>query len=403
MALTEETVLKVIREAVSGKKESFPSDSDWKAVEKEMENQAVLPLAYNVIDRKCIPEGELRDEWVTYIINHIGYWYRMLDIQNELVQILTEAGCKFAIMKGFANAAFYPKPEIRTTGDVDFLVERERFDEFYQLLQIKGYEPAGHEDSEKHHMNLTKNGVLFEMHKRPAGTMRKYSSDNQKVIDYFNEGLNCTDTMELYGYTFPVLDPVRNGLMLLMHTAGHLQNGIGIRHLLDWGLYAEKYLTDDFWNNGFREAATGFKVDTLALTMTRICQKELKLCSDRKWCKGADDKTCAAFFAYLMRQGNFGRKAGQEDAAAKFFTESMNTDGFFKRLDRSSRYSMPIVDRYPVLRPVGWIYQIGRYIKRGLHRVIITGNLHNDMEAGRQRRKFMENLGVESWLKSDGR
>ena len=402
MALTEEIFLKVIREAVSGEKESFSPDTDWNAVEQEMENQAILPLAYSIIQRKCIPEGKLRDAWVTYIINHIAYWYRMLDIQNDLVQILTEAGCKFAIMKGFANAALYPKPEIRTTGDIDFLVERERFDEFYQLLLEKGYETAGHEDAEKHHVNLKKNGVLFEMHKRPAGTMRKFSSENREVIDYFNEGLKHTDTFELYDYTFPVLDSVRNGLMLLIHTAGHLQNGIGIRHLLDWGIYADRYLTDAFWNNEFKDAAIRLKVDGLALTMTYICQKELGLCRGRKWYREADEKVCSAFLAYMMEQGNFGRKAGHEDAAAKFFTEGLDSEGFFKRLDRSSRYSMPIVNKYPVLRPVGWIYQMGRYVKRGLQREIISGNLHEDLEEGRQRRRLMKKLGVESWLKSDG-
>ena len=73
------------------------------------------------------------------------------------------------------------------------------------------------------------------------------NDEDKKVIDYFNEGLKHTDTFELYDYTFPVLDPVRNGLMLLIHTAGHLQNGIGIRHLLDWGIYADRYLTDAFF------------------------------------------------------------------------------------------------------------------------------------------------------------
>jgi hypothetical protein len=270
------------------------------------------------------------------------------------------------------------------------------------LLLEKGYETAGHEDAEKHHVNLKKNGVLFEMHKRPAGTMRKFSSENQEVIDYFNEGLKHTDTFELYDYTFPVLDPVRNGLMLLIHTAGHLQNGIGIRHLLDWGIYADRYLTDAFWNDEFKDAAIRLKVDNLALTMTYICQKDLGLCRGRKWCQEADEKVCSAFLTYLMEQGNFGSKAGHEDAAAKFFTEGLDSEGFFKRLDRSSRYSMPIVDKYPVLRPVGWIYQMGRYVKRGLQREIISGNLHEDLEEGRQRRRLMKKLGVESWLKSDG-
>ena len=402
MALTEEIVIKIIREAVGGEKEYFSPDTDWDVVKKEMENQAILPLAYSIIQRRCIPEGELRDVWVTYIFNHIAYWYKMLDMQNDLVQILTEAGCKFAIMKGFANAALYIKPEIRTTGDIDFLVERERFDDFYQLLLEKGYEPIGHEDAEKHHINLKKNGVLFEMHKRPAGTMRKFSPKNQEVIEYFTEGLNHTDTFGLYGYTFPVLDPTRNGLMLLMHTAGHLQNGIGIRHLLDWGIYADRYMTDAFWNNEFKDVAIRLNVYNLALTMTYICQNRLGLCPDRKWCQEADEKVCSAFFAYLMEQGNFGHKAGQEDAATRFFTESLDSEGFFKRLDRSSRYSMPIVNKYPILRPVGWIYQMGRYVKRGLHREIISGNLHEDMEAGRQRRRLMKKLGVETWLKSDG-
>lgn len=231
--------------------------------------------------------------------------------------------------------------------------------------------------------------------------MRKYSADNQKVIDYFQEGLDHTDTVNLYGYKFPVFDPVRNGLMLLMHTAGHMQGGIGIRHLLDWGMYADKYLTDAFWTDEFRQAAEKVHVDDLAMTMTGICQKELGLCRDRNWCRKADEATCDELLAYMMFQGNFGRKAGEADAGAKFFTESMNSGGLFRRLDRSASYSMPIIKKYPILRPVGWIYQMGRYIGLGLGRELIDGSLQDDMEAGKQRRKLMENLGIESWLKTD--
>ena len=403
MDWVEENTLKIIREAISGQEEEFLPDLDWLALEKELNNQALLPIAYNILKRGCVPEGEFRDIWIGFIIQHISVWYRMLEVQNEFVQVMTEAGYKFVIMKGFANAVLYPKPEIRTMGDVDVFVGIEKFDELYQMLQAKGFVPTGEGDAGKHHMKLKKNDVLFEIHKRPAGTMRKYSEDNQAVIDYFIEGLEYIDTVELYDYTFPVFNPVRNGLMLLMHTAGHMQGGIGIRHLLDWGMYADKYLTDEFWKQEFGKMAEKLHVDDLAMTMTGICQKELGLCKDRNWCKEADDATCYALLEYMMNQGNFGRKAGESDAAAKFFTESMNTGGLLRRLNRSASYSMPIIKKYPILRPVGWVYQMGRYLKRGLVREFINGNLQEDMETGRQRRKLMQNLGIESWLKTDKR
>ena len=401
MDWAEENSLKIIREAISGQIEEFSPDTDWGVLEQELDNQALLPIAYNVLKRGCVPEGGLRDAWIGFIIQHISAWYRILEVQNEMVQILTESEYKFVIMKGFANAAIYPKPEIRTTGDVDFLVRIEEFDEIYQLLQTRGFKPTGEGDAGKHHMNLKKNGVLFEMHKRPAGTMRKYSPDNQKVIDYFQEGLDHTDNVDLYGYKFPVFDPVRNGLMLLMHTAGHMQGGIGIRHLLDWGIYADKYLSDALWLEEFQQKAAKLHVDDLAMSMTRICQMKLGICKNRNWCKDAEEDTCNTLLEFMLNQGNFGRKAGDSDAGAKFFTESLDTGGLLRRLDRSASYSMPIIKKYPILRPVGWIYQMGRYISLGLGRELIDGSLQDDMEAGKQRRKLMENLGIGSWLKTD--
>ena len=401
MNQTEENVLKIIREVVSGNEEFFPSDTNWYILKQELVNQALFPIAYNIIERGCVTEGNLRDEWIDYFFYHISKWYKMLEVQDQLVQLLTESGYKFVIMKGLANAALYPKPEFRSLGDVDFMVRREEFNDIYQMLQQNGYKPDDNKDELKHHMNLEKDGVIFEMHKRPAGTKRSYSADNQRVIDYFQAGLEQANTVELEGYAFPVLDPVRNGLMLLMHTAGHMQGGIGIRHLLDWGFYADRYLTDSFWGEEFQQMAKDFQVYDFAMIMTRICQKEFGLCKDRDWCKEADEDTCDSLLEYMMSQGNFGHKAGANDAGAKFFTEGLDSEGFFRRLDRSSRYSMPAVNKYPLLRPFGWIYQMGRYINRGLHRENAVNSLQEDMWTGRERRKLMEDLGIQEWLKSD--
>lgn len=403
MIRTERISLNIIRETLSGINGDYSADTDWNAIKQELANQALIPFAYGVLERGCVPDSTLRQEWINYIFFHISGWYKLLEIQDELVRLLTDSGFKFVIMKGLANAVLYPKPEIRTLGDVDFMVRKEEFEEIYKVLLQEGFKVVDDGDAKKHHVSLKKDGVIFEMHKRPAGTKRKYTLDNQRIVDYFQEGLDTSEAIDLYGYSFPVFDPVRNGLMLLMHTAGHMQGGIGIRHLLDWGVYADRYLTDMFWKEKFQQMANHLHVDSLAMIMTRICQKELGICKGRTWCMEADDNICNSLLEYMMSQGNFGCKAGGTDAGAKFFTEGLDSEGFFRRLDRSSRYSMPTVNKFPLLRPVGWIYQMGRYINRSFHRENIMNSLHEDIESGKSRRKLMEDLGIKEWLKTDKR
>ena len=44
MDWAEENSLKIIREAISNQAEEFSVDTDWGALEKELNNQALLPL-----------------------------------------------------------------------------------------------------------------------------------------------------------------------------------------------------------------------------------------------------------------------------------------------------------------------------------------------------------------------
>ena len=60
MDWAEENSLKIIREAISGQAEEFPPDTDWGVLEKELNNQALLPMAYNILNRGCVPEGAFR-------------------------------------------------------------------------------------------------------------------------------------------------------------------------------------------------------------------------------------------------------------------------------------------------------------------------------------------------------
>ena len=101
--------------------------------------------------------------------------------------------------------------------------------------------------------------------------------------------------------------PLENGLVLLEHINQHLEEGLGLRQILDWALYVDKALDDDAWEYTFAPVVRRLGLERLAITVTRMCQLYLGLRSDITWCASADEKVCDSLMNYIMEQGNFGR------------------------------------------------------------------------------------------------
>ena len=393
----EKITLDILSEAISGKRINHEENVDWKCVIQEMEKQGVFPLGYITLKDKAVMDSTIKAEYDSRLYNHLSMWYFMLEVQDQLVKLLEQEGYKFAIMKGLANAAFYPRPAFRSIGDVDVLVRQDEFEQIISLLQNNGYELNGEIDDAKHHVNFIKNGIVFEIHKRPAGTKRHYSKENQQLINYFQEGLLYTQIVEVEGYTFPILDPVRNGLMLLLHMAGHMQSGIGVRHLLDWAVYANRFADDYFWDNSLKDICKKTHVDYFASGLTKIVQQYIGVGENITWCSLVEDKKCESLINYLISQGDFGEKAGAKDTSAKFLTDSLGKYGLLYRINKSSQYSMPIITKYPFLKPVGWLYQSYRYIYKTINKQYSIKSFHADIVTVKERRQLFESLGIQDW------
>ena len=74
----------------------------------------------------------------------------------ELTEALT--GIPFVTLKGYASASYYPIPEKRAMGDVDFYVSEANYEKAVQRLLALGYAPA-----DKHHVRhetMTKDGIV---------------------------------------------------------------------------------------------------------------------------------------------------------------------------------------------------------------------------------------------------
>ena len=136
--------------------------------------------------------------------------------------------------------------------------------------------------------------------------------------------------------------PLENGLVLLGHI-NHLEEGLGLRQILDWALYVDKALGDDTWEHTFAPVVHRLGLDRLAITVTRMCQLYLGLRPDITWCASADEKVCDSLMNYIMEQGNRGM------------------------------YHWPALNKYPRLKPLltpfAWFWQLCRYL-------LLQGRLH---------------------------
>ena len=155
--------------------------------------------------------------------------------------------------------------------------------------------------------------------------------------------------------------------MLLEHISLHLEEGLGLRQILDWMLYADKVLDDQLWQDAFAPLLRELGLETLALTVTRMCQMYLGLRTDITWCAGADEMLCQYLMEYIFKQGNFGRKLQRgANRAVIVLDATKDLRTLFRILQYEGCKNWKAVSRFPILKPFAWLYQLLRYFIKGL-------------------------------------
>lgn len=358
--ITDDSVYKteclLIKSALFGAKLSFSPECNWEAVYKDLYSQTVETIPAEFISTLPM-DKKLQMEWKKTCMWRISNFYQILQAQSEMVHILKKENIDFVILKGTAAAMYYPCPQYRTMGDVDFLVDPEQFDRAYEILTANGFTDTNGEFNR--HKNLTKYGCEFEMHRYFSlqGTSRELRQLD-KLIFY---GIKDAETVEIDGNEFPVLPKLQNGLVLLQHIKHHLRRSLGMRQILDWMLFVDKCLDDDFWSSSFKIEAARAGLEQLAVTVTRMCQMYLGLNENISWCKSADNTLCTDLFTHVISCGNMGNK--RTDALQKAYDYKGGPILMLKNLQAKGKNSWKAVRQLPVLVIFAWFYQLCHYIK----------------------------------------
>lgn len=214
---------------------------------------------------------------------------------QRLHEVMTKNNIPYAAMKGAASAAYYPDPDRRVMGDVDFIVRPEDIERARAALEAEGFT---RKKQNVHHMEFQRGKSDWELHWQPPGfpadhVIQRYIGE---MVDKAVMGRECM-----------VVCPFHHGLIVLTHNAGHMQQGgIGLRHICDWVVFASSFSDEEF--------RAMFEQPLREVGLWRYAQLSMQLgvrflgAPERAWAGRDDDALLDAIMQDVLDGGNFGLK-----------------------------------------------------------------------------------------------
>lgn len=343
----------------------------------EAEDQKILALIFDFIR---FADKSLKVEQTK------AYYMKIVYEQSCLITLFKDNNIPLVILKGTAAAMYYPKPYLRAMGDVDYVVSYDKFDEARSVLEANGY-TFRRDFGDDRDYEYIKNDVVFELH--------HHFSNDSVVEKLVQDGIKDSVTGFVPGCSFPCLPPVENGLVILDHIRHHFKtSGIGLRHLIDWMMYAHAVLNDEFWNDRFQPIAKATGLERLSIVLTATCRKWLGMPDDYNWCKGVDDDLLDQTIELFLANGNFGRKQDRSSNKVEKVSANLKSEVSLRGLQSTGERTWKALKKHPWLRPFAWIYQSCRFAKRGIIYLFRNKNIMNELSDGLGRGDYYKRLGI---------
>ena len=373
--------------------------ADWKEVIRLSLVQAVPGLAFDAAEKAGLKEvvtSELWDEWSGIsnknLVNNILATHH----QQKMVGIMEENHYNYAIIKGTSAALYYPEPKFRSFGDCDFLMEKEKIQEISEKFIQNGYVPG--KDNETHRAHLcfyNEDGADLEMHFDINGLPEGPEGD--EIRNYLSDVFDCSAEGEVMGSRFITPAPRHHAVVILVHMAHHLLGtGVGLRHIMDWGVFVDKTSGESFWDESLLPFLKKVGLYNFAQISAKTCGVYFGTAIP-SWCEGADDNACDDLMYDTLSGGNFGRNNPDRALSGKYITtsESNKTGGsklanFYKSVCISTERKFPVVKKYKILRPFCNIingFGYGLDVIRGKKASVVKGYKYAD-----ERKKILDGM-----------
>ena len=148
---------------------------------------------------------------------------------HALCQLLEKENISFVVVKGQTLGAFYPHPELRTPGDIDFYVPNSDYSKAASVIR-HSWNVTLEKGESNMHRAFEYNKTEFEMHNMLC------EFPNKKMQNRFNQLIdtNQVDYVVVADRQIPTLSPTLNVFYTFLHLYHHLiKLGVALRQLCD--------------------------------------------------------------------------------------------------------------------------------------------------------------------------
>ena len=373
---TQSLLLRVIGAALYNKKApDVPADKLMPLVE-ESKAQAVFPLAFSVLDSQLREKlsaeqyAECKDDFLRCVLAGTQNFFE----HGELHELMTANEVPYVAMKGLASAMYYPDPSLRATGDVDFLIAKENVSRAGRLLESIGFAVDHGDKDDGIHIAYKRPPLsIWELHRSVNGIPNNKTGELIRAETV--RAISTAETTQVDCATCRLPDKLHHGLIMLLHTASHLTSeGVGLRHLCDWSVFASA-LSDTEFCEIFEKKLKRFGLWRFARALTLLGVRYLGA-PKKAWALKAsesrrlDDSTLEGLMDDILKGGNFGTKDMNRYREIKYISDrgdrTVSSAGVvrqgFRSMNHKVRRNHKILGKHKALLPVGYIAEGGKYV-----------------------------------------
>ena len=224
-----EQVLSITQCALNRTKYDLPI-TDEQAFYRMVYDNGLAAIAFSALNPSLV-SSHIYDRLKKVFYAFVKRDQEQLDLKEKLINIFNRNHIDFVFLKGIELKKIYPESYMRGMGDIDILIKSNQLQDTHKALESMGITCKSR--SKQHDVFESKEGLMIEIH--PT----LYKDFNEKFEKVFNNAWDYSIQQENRRYQFSHEFEV---VYLLYHLAKHLDSsGIGLRSVLDIGLYIKTY------------------------------------------------------------------------------------------------------------------------------------------------------------------
>lgn len=396
MEYVQKNLLKVLSGILWNQKPDYSySEAEWIEILALAEDQGVL---FMLLQRcPCIRKQLTSSAWIKWrskLVSTIVNNDSLMELQSNLLNLMTARGIHCVVLKGIANAAYYHEPGMRALGDIDLLVAPQNVHQAVELLLEEGFVASEESFSHPYHIDFYKENAVLELHFAASSYL---DSDAGTVAKSIMESCwQDIQNRQILSYSVPCLSDLHQAVFLLLHMQRHMTTGcIGLRQLCDWAVFLKGVPTEKFCElilPVLESCGLAKFAAVLTLTAFRYLGLESKYVT---WCQRVHESILDAMICEVFREGSIHHKNKTEDSSS-FFVESSGSEPvlrvFIGKMNNLARRKFPITRKLPWLQPVFWVYIPIRYWIRSLSGMRRRKSLLHTMKMTKQRKQLYREL-----------